>query len=157
MNSENPKFESFKTRAPLAFLLHDVARLMKRRFEEEARAHGVTLPQWRALSHIAMSGGISQVALALAIDADQMTVSGMLDRLEKRGLLTRIADPTDSRAKLARLTEEGLEMVETTRAVGGAMYEATLIGVAPEDVAIATDVLRQMRENLLGQMAEAKE
>lgn len=149
--------DSFRKRAPLGYLLHDVARLMKRRFEEEARAHGVTLPQWRALAQIGLSDGISQVALAQAIDADPMTVSGMLDRLEKRGLITRLADPSDSRAKLANLTDEGLAVVETTRAVGTAMYEAALVGVAPEDAAKAISVLQQMRENLLGQTADAKE
>ncbi|MGB3336693.1 MAG: MarR family transcriptional regulator [Devosia sp.] len=130
---------------------------MKRRFEEEARAHGVTLPQWRALSQIAFADSISQVALAQAMDADQMTVSGVLDRLEKRGLITREADPADSRAKLARVTDKGLAVVKMARAAGTAMYEAALVGVPSDDAAIATRVLQQMRENLLGQTADAKE
>jgi DNA-binding MarR family transcriptional regulator len=157
MNSQISTLDSFKERAPLGYLLHDVARLMKRRFEEEARAQGVTLPQWRALAQVAFTGNISQVALAQALDADQMTVSGVLDRLEKRGLITREADPSDSRAKLAQVTEKGLLVVKTARAVGTAMYEAALVGVTPEDAATATSVLQQMRENLLGQTADAKE
>src|SRR5215467_11928088 len=95
---------TFKREGSIGFLVHEVARLMKRRFEDEARVHGVTLPQWRALAEIAQSGGISQVALASCIDTDPMTLSGILDRLEKRGLIERYADPNDSRAKLARMT-----------------------------------------------------
>ena len=93
----------FKNSAPLGYLIHEVARLLKRRFEEEAKAHGITLPQWRALAQIALKDNITQRSLADAIDADQMTVSGILDRLEKRGLIDRFPDPKDSRAKLARL------------------------------------------------------
>ena len=158
MNQTPPSAaDTFKERAPLGYLLHDVMRLMKRRFEEEAKSHGVTLPQWRTLAQVAASDGISQKSLALAIDADQMTVSGMLDRLERRGLVTRLVDPADSRAKLARITNEGSDVVESARAVGTAMYEAAMVGVAPSDAAVAMQVLQQMRENLLGQPADAKE
>lgn len=158
MNSSGTTtFKTLRERAPLGYLLHEVSRLMKRRFEEEARAHGVTMPQWRALAQISDSDGITQVALAQAMDADPMTVSSILDRLEKRQLITRQADPSDSRAKVSSLTEEGIAVVETARAVGAAMYEAALVGVAEDEAAAATRVLQQMRENLLGQNADAKE
>lgn len=149
--------DGFKQRAPLGYLLHEVTRLMKRRFEEEAKAHGVTLPQWRVLTQVALSDGISQVAIAQAIDADQMTVSSMLDRLAKRGLVTRHPDPADSRAKLARVTDEGLQVIQTARDVGTAMYEAALTGLDAQDIATASSVLQQMRGNLLGEPADAKE
>jgi len=147
----------YKDRAPLGFLIHEVARLMKRRFEEEARAHGITLPQWRVLAQVALNEGITQVALAAATDTDPMTVSGVLDRLEKRGLIDRYADPTDSRAKLARLTAEGEEVFNTARDVGQSMYEAALGGVTPEERQTVITALGKMRDNLTGQAAELEE
>jgi DNA-binding MarR family transcriptional regulator len=145
---------NFKERAPLGYLIHEVARLMKRRFEDHARAYGITLPQWRALAQIELDEGISQSALAACIDADPMTVSGILDRLEKRGLVDRYVDPADSRAKLARLTEDGRHLFDTARDVGASMYSAALDGVSPDDVAVTQSVLKRMRENLAGQVAE---
>lgn len=147
----------YKHQAPMGYLIHEVARLMKRRFEEEARIHGITLPQWRVLGQIALNEGITQVALAAATDADPMTVSGVLDRLEKRGLIDRYADPTDSRAKLARLTAEGEEIFNTARAVGLQMYEAALVGVTPEERQTVISALTKMRDNLTGQAAELEE
>ena len=76
----------YKAQAPLGYLIHEVARLMKRRFEDEASMQEVTLPQWRALAHISNQDGMTQKALARAVDTDPMTMSGILDRLEKRGL-----------------------------------------------------------------------
>ena len=149
--------ESYKHQAPLGYLIHEVARLMKRRFEEEAKSHGITLPQWRALAQIAINERITQVQLAAASDTDPMTMSGVLDRLEKRGLIDRYADPTDSRAKLARLTPEGEEIFVTARKVGLAMYEAALEGVSEEDRNTVIAVLGKMRGNLLGQAAELEE
>ena len=101
------RIEAWTGLGSVGFLVHEVARLLKRRFEDEARIHGVTLPQWRALAEISNSEGISQVSLANAVDTDPMTMSGILDRLEKRGLIERFVDPNDSRAKLARMTAEG--------------------------------------------------
>lgn len=148
---------TYKKQAPIGYLVHEVARLMKRRFEEEARLHGITLPQWRVLAQIGLNEGIAQVALAAATDTDPMTVSGVLDRLEKRGLVDRYADPTDSRAKLARLTAEGEQVFTSARKVGLAMYEAALEGVTPEERQIAITALSKMRDNLTGQPAELEE
>ena len=148
------KTEAFKIRAPMAFLIHEVARLMKRRFEEEARLHNITLPQWRTLSQIAINEGITQAQLAANIDLDPMTMSGILNRLEKRGLIERFPDPADSRAKLARLTAEGETLFETARAVGLAMYQSALAGVSQEDQDVVVGVLSRMRDNLNGQAAQ---
>jgi len=147
----------FRAQAPLGYLIFEVGKLMKRRFEDEARSQGVTLPQWRALAHIEAFEGITQKALADAVDADPMTISGILDRLEKRGLVERYVDPTDSRAKLARILPEGAEVVRKAREVGFAMYQSAVDGIAPDDQKSALSALQQMRANLLGQMAEKEE
>jgi len=149
--------QDYKTQAPLGYLIHEVARLMKRRFEGEASMQEITLPQWRALAHVTAYEGITQKALADAVDTDPMTISGILDRLEKRGLIERYADPTDSRAKLARVTPEGIEVVQSVRKIGLAMYEAALEGVPPADREIVIKVLSTMRANLIGQAAELEE
>lgn len=132
----------------IGYLIHEVARLMRRRFEEEASAHGFTLPQWRALAEIFRNEGIAQVGLAAALDVDQMTVSGIVSRLEKRGLIERYPDPNDSRAKLAKLTPAGLELVTNAKNVGRALYENALDGISQADRDAMTANLRLIRDNL---------
>ena len=149
--------QDYKAQAPLGYLIHEVARLMKRRFEDGASMQGITMPQWRALAHVSAHEGITQKALADAIDTDPMTISGILDWLEKRGLIERYVDPTDSRAKLARVTEAGVDVVRGARQVGLAMYEAALEGISPEERAAVVAVLARMRGNLIGQTAECEE
>ena len=148
---------SSKHSVPLGYLIHEVARLMKRRFEEQARTHGITLPQWRALAQIAQNDCISQVALASQVDTDPMTMSGILDRLEKRGLIDRFPDPADSRAKLARLTETGSALYTLARNLGRSMYDAALEGVSAADRETVETVLNRMRDNLSGQSADLRE
>jgi MarR family transcriptional regulator for hemolysin len=135
-------------RAPVGYLVHEVARLFRRRFEDEARIHGVTLPQWRALAEIHRQEGISQVSLAGCIDTDPMTLSGILDRLDKRGLIERYTDPNDSRAKLARLSAAGLELVSTAKNVGRELYENALKGLTPAEREAVIAGLMHIRDNL---------
>lgn len=141
----------------ITFLLHEVARLMRRRFEEEASLHGFTMPQWRALAEIYRSEGIAQVSLAAALDIDQMTVSGIVSRLEKRGLIDRYPDPNDSRAKLAKLTPEGLALVTNAKNVGLALYESALDGLSPADRDVMAAHLRRIRDNLNAMTVQQKE
>jgi DNA-binding MarR family transcriptional regulator len=138
-------------------LLHEVAKLLKRRFEEEVRVYNVTLPQFRVLAQIALGQDSSQKALAASIDVDPMTMSGILDRLEKRGLINRIPDPGDSRAKLAAVTEEGAEIVESARNVGLGVLEEGLQGLSEKERTQLKYLLGRMRDNLVGEPARIKE
>ena len=143
--------------ASIGYLVHEVARLYRRRFEDEARIHGVTLPQWRALAEIHRQEGISQVALAGYIDTDPMTISGILDRLDKRGLVERFTDPNDSRARLARLTPEGHALVDMARNVGRELQDASLEGLSEEERKRLAAQLKHIRDNLNNFTAEQKE
>jgi DNA-binding MarR family transcriptional regulator len=141
----------------LGYLVQEVARLMRRRFEEEASLHGFTMPQWRALAEIFRNEGIAQVNLAAALDVDQMTVSGIVGRLEKRGLIERYPDPNDSRAKLAKLTPAGRELVTNAKNVGRTLYENALDGVSAADREAMAAHLRRIRDNLNSMTALEKE
>ena len=132
----------------IGYLVHEVARMMRRRFEEEASVHGFTLPQWRALAETFRNEGIAQVGLAAALDVDQMTVSGIVSRLEKRGLIDRYPDPNDSRAKLAKLTPAGRELVTRAKNLGRALYENALDGISLADREKMAAQLRLIRDNL---------
>lgn len=140
------------------YLLHDVAKLLKRRFEDEAKDYGITLPQWRVLAQIGIGKDSRQTSLAASIDVDPMTMSGILDRLEKRGLITRMADPVDSRAKLAVITAEGEDVVLSARAVGLTVLEDASRGLSKQDQEQLKVLLGKVRNNLQGEVvARTKE
>ncbi len=99
------------------------------------------------------------MSLAGCIDTDPMTLSGILDRLEKRGLVERYTDPNDSRAKLARLTDAGSDLVSTARNVGRELYKNALVGLSEKDRDTVASGLKCIRDNLnrLESTAEEKE
>jgi DNA-binding MarR family transcriptional regulator len=48
--------------------------------------------------------GLDQRTLASSIGFDTSTIGGVIDRLEKRGLIERQASPTDRRVRLLQVT-----------------------------------------------------
>jgi MarR family transcriptional regulator, transcriptional regulator for hemolysin len=141
----------------IGYLTHEVARLFRRRFEDAASPHDITLPQWKVISELNHQGQLAQVALAAAVDSDPMTMSKILERLEKRGLISREADPADSRAKVVRLTDEGRTLFATAKTFGREIYDQALEGLSGDDRAAILAGLVRIRDNLNSISAEQKD
>ena len=76
-----------------------------------AASHGLTGPQallLKALQHGKLSAG----ELASRVSLSQGTVTDILNRLEKRGLIVRLRDATDRRRVLVEATRQGLAVLE---------------------------------------------
>jgi MarR family transcriptional regulator, transcriptional regulator for hemolysin len=97
----------------IGFLVTDVARLWRAETDRRISESGLELThgEARALAHAARVGAVRQNVLAERMGIEAMTLSGQLDRLEARGLITRSPDPTDRRAKLIELTSEADAML----------------------------------------------
>ncbi len=141
----------------LGLMLHDAARLIKSEFERRARGHRLSLMQWRTLGALNQNDGMSQVALAARVEASQMTMSDIIDRLEGEGLVRRESDPADKRAKLVWITAAAAPVVEEMRSIATEVYAAALAGIAPEDLDGLTRSLQQIVSNLETDDTEQKE
>lgn len=75
--------------------------------------YGFTGPQLVVLQEIAKHGEITPGRLAHAVSLSQATVSGILERLQKRGLIVRRRSEADRRHVLVRSTRETTHMLET--------------------------------------------
>jgi len=73
---------------------------------------GLTGPQLMILREIANRKEITPGQIANAVSLSQATVTGILERMEKRDLLTRKRSENDKRRSLVRLTELGRQTVE---------------------------------------------
>jgi DNA-binding MarR family transcriptional regulator len=72
--------------------------------------YGLTSPQLATLREILAGKNVSPVALATALHLSQPTVTGILGRLEQRGMIRRERSSTDHRSVLALVTEQGREL-----------------------------------------------
>lgn len=89
-------------RDPL-ILLHDVARMLRTRFDQFARTRGLTRAQAIILSRLSRQPGLSQNEMAAICEVEPISVGRLIDRLEARGLVERRADPSDRRIRRLHL------------------------------------------------------
>jgi MarR family transcriptional regulator for hemolysin len=89
------------------FLVHDVARLFARRFNQRALLFlGLTRAQCKVLGYLARNEGINQAGLADLLEIKPMTLVRQIDRMEEDGWIKRRPDPGDRRARRLVLTEK---------------------------------------------------
>ncbi|MDR1152006.1 MAG: MarR family transcriptional regulator [Bifidobacteriaceae bacterium] len=67
----------------------------------------ITPQQIRALGLLLLGGPTRSSDLADSLEVSRATMSGLLDRLEHAGFVTRATDPSDARGRLAEITDLG--------------------------------------------------
>jgi DNA-binding MarR family transcriptional regulator len=123
------------------------ARVTRRLVDAERpllEAHGLTMWQYVALSHLAREESPTQLALARAMGYDKTRLIALLDTLEHDGLVARQPDPVDRRAKTVRLTRAGARRLAETRAEIRVMEEGVLAGLAAGEQDMLLDVLPRL-------------
>jgi MarR family transcriptional regulator for hemolysin len=130
------------------FLLRDVSRLYVRRFEQRAAVLGLTLPQCRALVHLALHEGISQARLAELTDVEPMTLVRILDRMASDGWLERRVDTADRRARCIYLKAKAKPLVDDIWKLGDLIREEAFLGIPKKQASVLIALLEQVRHNL---------
>jgi MarR family transcriptional regulator, transcriptional regulator for hemolysin len=137
----------------LMLLLNDVARLLRTRFDQRARARGMTRAQWVILARVDAKPGLSQNELAALLEVEPISVGRLVDRLEARGLVERRPDRADRRIwrlHLLPAAAPDLEEITKAREVLGAEL---LAGVDAEARTRMVDALLRMKNNLTAEPA----
>ncbi|MDB5413068.1 MAG: MarR family transcriptional regulator [Rubritepida sp.] len=133
----------------LGFVLNDVARLLRKRFEQRARGLKLTRAQWQVLAYLSANEGIHQGGLAELLDIEPITLVRILDKLEANEFVERRRHPTDRRIWLLHLTPRAHPVLVQMRAIGNATRQEALDGLADEERARLLRMLTAMKKNLL--------
>lgn len=135
----------------LGFLLHDVARLLRKRFEQRARSAGLNLTrsQWQVLAYLAQNEGIHQGALADILDVEPITLVRILDRLQAGDLIERRAHASDRRIRLLYLRPAARPLLDAIREIGQAVREDALQAIPRQDRERLLETLCTMKTNLI--------
>jgi len=106
----------------------------------------LTASEINALGNLADGVGRTVSELGAAVGTRPATLTGILDRLERRGLITRGARPGDRRAVLIELTADGERTAALIRQTLRDVEKRALAGLGADDVNAALAVLRALTE-----------
>ena len=138
----------------LLIVLHDVARLMRTRFDQRAREYGMTRAQWVILARLDRQPGMSQNELATICEVEPITVGRLIDRLESRGMVERRADPNDRRIRRLHLLPAAAPILAEIADYRGALYQEISDGLDEPAREALVDALLHIKTKLTAEPAE---
>jgi DNA-binding MarR family transcriptional regulator len=108
----------------------------------------LTIDMWRVLAVLSYGGAQRQVDLVGMTSIEASTVSRLVTRLARMGLVTRKRSETSNREVIVELTTKGRAQVERIIPAALKLEERASAGIPAKDLAVVKRSLRRMFENM---------
>lgn len=132
----------------LFVLVSDTARAIRTRADRSARKRGLTRAQWMVLARLERRPGMSQNELAEILECEPITVVRLVDRLEKRGLVERRADPADRRVRRLHLKSAAFPVLNEIKRERARLNARMTKGMKRQALAALTAGLAKIKANM---------
>ena len=127
-------------------------KVMQRSIAELLSEEGLTQPQFYALRVIAKNGAMPMRGISDEMHVTPANVTGIIDRLEHKGLIKRMARQGDRRATIIELTPEGRAVQERVAARYGELMQRALQAFTTDE----QEALRYLLEKLQREMSRPR-
>jgi DNA-binding MarR family transcriptional regulator len=117
----------------ISFLLTQIGSHAASRFAERLTSLDLLPQHAGVLRMLGQSSGISQQELAARLDMHASRLVGLVDTLEKRGLVERQSSASDRRVYALHLTEAGRDTLKQLSAIARTHDDAMCDGLSPEE------------------------
>lgn len=91
---------------------------------------------------------VTQQNIQASLLLSHPTITGLMQRLEHKGFISRSTNPKDCRCKFVELTKKGCDIERSLKQNSKGMEERALRGLTPEEVKIFEKALCLIAENL---------
>ena len=134
----------------VVYLYTESRRLTK----DIAREVGLTGPQLTVIKLLETFGDLSLSSLSERIRAQNSTVTGIIDRMEREGLVVRERSTADRRVVLIKLTDKGHELAASIEVEPMEMFRGALAALSAEEVAHLVSILGKLQRWVRGRLSE---
>lgn len=128
-------YEQLKLDNQLCFRLYTAARLVTSAYTPYFKEYGITYPQYLVLMVLWEKDNrvISEITDLLKLETN--TVTPLLQRMEKQGLIVRQKSVSDSRQRVVSLTKEGKKLEEEIKEVPNCLARQIVNdGITPDEL-----------------------
>lgn len=141
------------TKKPYKFhsLLHS-ANILEKRLATLLTPVGITPRQARILNVLNRVGEVSQTVLTEQFDVTSGSMSTMIDRLLKLGMIERRKNPKDRRGDLISITNQGMTVLHEVRDAWQDIDELIGEKLGSDKAALLTDLTRELKFALGGRV-----
>jgi DNA-binding MarR family transcriptional regulator len=143
-----PEISEYQVGESVGYLITRVKSTMSNLVTQRSMAElGITSQQGSILFMVASGKCLLAAELAREYGIDASAVTRLVDRLEKRGLLTRVRSNEDRRVVRLALTPEGQAIAARMPAIFTGVLNSLLSGFTPEEVGFLKSMLRRVLVN----------
>ncbi|MEQ5838135.1 MULTISPECIES: MarR family winged helix-turn-helix transcriptional regulator [Paraburkholderia] len=143
-----PEISEYQLNESVGYLITRVRSTMANLVTQRTMAElGITSQQGSILFMVASGKCVVAAELAREYGIDASAVTRLIDRLEKRGLLTRVRSSEDRRVVRLALTQEGQDIAVRMPAMFQGVLDHLLGGFTPEEVGFLKSMLRRVLLN----------
>ena len=124
--------------------LRKITRAIDLYSHQLSRQYNLTGPQIVCLRHLRRNDGESPGEIARSMHLSQATITGILDRLEKRGLVERTRSREDRRRVFIALTDAGVDIASAAPSPLQETFARRLKTLPQENQAVIATILNQV-------------
>jgi len=133
----------------LPYLVNRVGTIIADQFGAEALApHGLSIAMWRVMAVLAASGSQRQIDLADLTSIEASTLSRLVSRLVRMGLVTRARSAASSREVAVKLSAKGNALVGRLIPVARGYESDAIAGLSREELLVLKRCLRRVYANM---------
>ncbi len=121
-----------------------IRNVMIRKFRE----FDLTPNQWAVLNHLSLDNGKPTTEISKITFKDIPNTIRILQKLEKKGLISHYINSEDKRVSFYYLSDKGADLREKLYPIGTGVMEQSVKGIEPEKVKELIDLLNKIYDNL---------
>jgi DNA-binding MarR family transcriptional regulator len=134
-----------------------IARDLRTALDRDFAPFGLRTQQAAVLLRCCRQPSANPSQLAAAVGTDTAGITGLIDHLEKRGLVSRRANPADRRAVMVEPTEAARALAPRLRDIFQAVNEVLLAGFSPPEAASLEAMLQRLLANVEARLDETSD
>ncbi len=133
----------------LPYLVNRVGSIVADQFGAEALVpHGLSIAMWRVMAALASNGAQRQIDLSDLTSIDASTLSRLVSRLMRTGIVTRTRSASSNREVIVKLSAKGHALVSRLIPIALEYESEAISGLSAGDLAILKRSLRRMYTNM---------
>jgi MarR family transcriptional regulator, organic hydroperoxide resistance regulator len=133
----------------LPYLVNRVGTIIAEQFGGEALApHHLSIAMWRVMAVLASNGGQRQIDLSKLTSIEVSTLSRLVTRLQRMGLVTRTRSASSNREVAVKLSPKGSALVARLIPIARGYEAVAIVGLTRGELNVLKRSLRRVYDNM---------
>ncbi|MGB5920300.1 MULTISPECIES: MarR family winged helix-turn-helix transcriptional regulator [unclassified Arcobacter] len=139
---------SFEIDNAFGVLVANIRNLLKNRLEKDLQEYGISPSESIIIRRLCEKDNLTQRELAKDTYFKQSSLTLLIDKLEKKGMVERKAKKNDRRAYLVCITKEGKKLEQILKDASKKVEEEALINIDTQTKELLIETLKTIHSNL---------